>query len=64
MDFVGDSIWGWSSIGGVELDAKISIWTTWVVASCQQYTPICFVFPDHAGNSRGREDSILAHYEF
>lgn len=40
-------------VGCVELDTKISIWASRIVAGSQNDPPCCLVFADQARSSRG-----------
>ena len=60
MDPVGDLLGCGSTIRDVELDTKIVIGSTGVMARSQQDTTIGLLLPDQSRDSGGREDRVLS----
>lgn len=40
VDLVGDVLRSWTSVGGVELDTEIIVWSTRVVRGCEEDTSV------------------------
>lgn len=59
-----DTTWSLlTSTGDVVLDAKVSIWASWVVAGCEDDAAHCLDFADHTGHCWSGHDAILPNYE-
>lgn len=59
-----DTTWSLlTSTGDVVLDAKVSIWASWVVAGCEDDATHCLDFADHTGHCWSGHDAILPNYE-
>lgn len=52
-----------TSTGDVVLDAKVSVWTSWVVAGCEDDAAHCLDFADHTGHCWSRHDAILTNHQ-